>query len=130
MPSFGKKSKSKLDTVHSDIRRVMEIAIQHVDFTVIYGHRSKQEQDALYAEGGKTQVKFPNSKHNSLPARAIDIAPYPIDWANHKRFTYLAGIIMGIAASEGVKMRWGGDWDMDNNPANETFWDAGHFELI
>ena len=61
---------------------------------------------------------------------AVDVAPYPIDWTNEKRFTLFAGIAIGIALGMGFVLRWGGDWDGDGNPRNNKFNDLVHFELV
>ena len=45
-------------------------------------------------------------------------------------FSYLAGIISGIARTMGYIVRWGGDWDSDFDVRDQTFNDLGHFELI
>jgi peptidoglycan L-alanyl-D-glutamate endopeptidase CwlK len=69
------------------------------------------------------------SKHNSKPSLAVDIAPYPIDWADDERFYFLAGIIKAASHQVGVKVRWGGDWDSDDDFHDQTFMDLGHFEI-
>lgn len=133
MPSFGKKSKEKLDTCHPDIVRVMERAIKIYDFTVLEGVRTPERQKELVDKG---MSKTLNSKH--LPdsdglSRAIDIAPYPVDWSNDPknlaRFYFLAGVVMACAAEEGVKLRWGGNWDGDQDFTDNPFFDGPHFEL-
>lgn len=128
MPEFGVTSKEKLKTCDPAIQAVLEEAIKLVDFSVIYGHRNQAEQDKAFAEK-KSKLPWPQSKHNSLPSKAVDIAPYPIDWSDHKRFAYFAGICVGIAHAKGIKLRWGGDWDMDGNLKEETFIDMPHLEL-
>lgn len=37
---------------------------------------------------------------------------------------------MGVATMMGVKIRWGGDWDLDTDLKDNTFDDLPHFELI
>lgn len=139
MPSFGKSSRSKLDTCHLAIQDVLEEAIKHFDFTVLYGHRTPAEQAELYAIGRTKELDRKPvttkdgtnklSMHNHSPSKAVDIAPYPIDFNDTKRIRYLAGFIMGIAAAKGIKLRWGGDWDMDTETKDNTFEDLLHFEL-
>ena len=69
------------------------------------------------------------SKH--LDGLAVDIAPHPIDWEDIKRFTYLAGIVVGIAHSMDIPIRWGGNWDRDNEIlSDQKFDDCPHFELV
>ena len=36
--------------------------------------------------------------------------------------------MLGVAAAEGIKIRWGGDWDRDNDLADQSFNDLVHFE--
>jgi peptidoglycan L-alanyl-D-glutamate endopeptidase CwlK len=128
MPVFGKASKAKLATVDSRLVEVLEEAIKIIDFTVLVGHRGKEDQDKAVAEG-KSKLGWPNSKHNSLPSKAVDIAPYPIDWSDRERFTYLAGIVKGIAHSKGYKVVWGGDWNNNGELKDNSFDDLPHFQI-
>ena len=36
---------------------------------------------------------------------------------------------MGTASHMGIKIKWGGDWDMDRNMSEHKLWDAAHYEL-
>jgi peptidoglycan L-alanyl-D-glutamate endopeptidase CwlK len=129
MPHFGPTSKEKLSTCHPLLKRLMECVIEEVDFKITYGRRSAAEQNRLY-KCGKSKKRAFESKHNREPSLAVDIAPYPIDWKNLKRFYYLAGVVMGIANILRIPIRWGGDWDMDTDLDDQTFNDLGHFELV
>ena len=42
----------------------------------------------------------------------------------------MAGFVMGIANTVGIKLRWGGDWDKDTELKDNKFNDLGHFEII
>jgi hypothetical protein len=133
MPQFGKKSKKHLNTCDKKLIDVFNEVIKTVDCSVLEGHRSKDRQDALYKEG-KTKVKYPHGRHNELPSRAVDVAPYPIDWNDRERFHLFAGFVIGTAKSMGIKLRWGGNWDMwEENGRWEVddnkFDDFPHFEL-
>ena len=70
MPSFSTRSKSNLSQAQPDLQRLFKEVIKHYDCTVICGHRSQEEQDKAVAEG-KSKVRYPDSKHNSVPARAV-----------------------------------------------------------
>lgn len=121
MNKFSEKSLERLHGCHPHLIVIAEQAILITDFTVICGRRGKQDQNILYDEA-KSELKFPDSKHNKMPySLALDLAPLPIDWTNIKGFTYLAGVIMGIAHSENISLTWGGHW--------ESLKDYGHFEL-
>ena len=83
----------------------------------------------MYYEQGKSRLKFPNGKHNSLPSKAVDVAPYPIDWENTERFRAVAFFIKGIAVNMGINLRLGADWDGDFNSKDQSFHDLPHIEL-
>ncbi len=129
MPKFSQSSQAKLDTCHNDLRKVFARVIKTFDCTVLEGHRGKVLQDKYFNEG-KSKVKFPNGRHNAAPSMAVDVAPYPIDWTDRERFHLFAGFVLGTAISMGVKLRWGGDWDMDWEVNDNRFDDFPHFELI
>lgn len=129
MAKFGNRSLKELQTCSKVLRLILTQAIELYDFSVLKGFRGEQEQNKAYREG-KSKLQYPESKHNQTPSRAVDIAPYPIDWEDKKRFYYLAGLIKGIAHAEGVKIRWGGDWDRDGDFDDQSFNDLPHFELV
>jgi len=109
---------------------IAEAVLKVHDCTIVYGIRTMEAQKKLVAAG---LSKTLNSKH--LPdaegwSHAIDIAPYPIDWEDEKRFYYFAGLFMATARSLGITVRWGGDWDRDNDLDDQTFMDLIHFELV
>lgn len=129
MPKFSESSEAKLDTCHYDLRKVFYVVVQKYDCSILVGHRTEAEQNEAFGKGN-SQVKWPDSKHNSKPSRAVDVAPYPIDWKDRYRFAHFAGYVQGTAQMLGVGLRWGGDWDRDNDFTDQTFDDLVHFELI
>ncbi len=136
MPRFGRRSKSRLKGVNAKLVNVLNEAIKIYDFTIIEGVRTKRRQKQLYDQG-KTKVL--HSKH--MDGFAVDIAPYPVNFEDIKRFFYLAGIIKIIGMRLGANIRWGGDWNQDQvftsrDVANKTgtdstqnFNDYVHFEI-
>ena len=129
MPRFSRISKQRLDTLEPSLRRILLVAIRFVDFSVLAGYRSDDEQDRLY-NAGKSRARAGESEHNQFPSKAVDLAPYPIDWSDAARFAYLAGYIKALGDYFGTPVRWGGDWDGDLDFADNGFNDLGHFELI
>ena len=129
MPKFGTRSTLRLATCHPAIRRVMNEAIGFMDFSIIVGERNEEQQTAAFL-AGNSQVEWPGSTHNKTPSEGIDVAPYPIAWDDRERFTLLAGVILGIAFTMGIDLRWGGDWDRDTEVKDNKFDDLGHFELV
>ena len=135
MAKFGKQSLDRLATCDERIQKVMNEAIKHYDFTVLYGYRTPAEQFELFKQGrtlvgkewkvtGKTVTQLDGktkmSNHNSNPSKAIDIAPYPIDWNNINRFLDMAKVVKEAAKTVGVEITYGGDWKMKDYP---------HFEV-
>jgi len=133
MPKFSRRSKEILLTCDEDLQVVMNDVIRITDIKIISGLRGEVEQNYLFRTGLSKKM-FPNSKHNSevedALSEAVDIAPYPINWHDDERFYYTAGIVMGVAGMLGIELRWGGDWDMDDDLHDQTFMDLGHFELV
>jgi len=134
MPSFSKKSDNKLKTCDIRLQLLFNQVVRNYDCSILEGHRSKERQKELYNDK-KTKVK--HSKHNESPSLAVDVSPYPIpdNWGdgNDKekaKFYHFAGFVKGYAISNNIKIRWGGDWDSDNNFNDQTFDDLVHFELI
>ncbi len=133
MPSFSKKSAKKLSTCDPRIQRVLNEVIKYWDCTILEGTRDKGTQDE-YFRTGRSKVKYPNSKHNSVPSKAIEVAPYHsgaphIRWNDPRDFYHFAGFVIGIATAMGIKLRHGGDWDRDRDINDQTFMDLPHFEI-
>jgi peptidoglycan L-alanyl-D-glutamate endopeptidase CwlK len=129
MPFFSKNSLNRLSTCDKRLQEICNEVIKIYDFCVICGKRDEERQNMLLTQG-KTTLEFPKSKHNKYPSQAIDIAPYPIDWHDHDRFKILAGIMFGVAHSKNIKIRWGGDWNMNWIINDEKLVDLVHFELV
>lgn len=134
MPKFGLKSLQKLSTCDERLQRVFKEVIKHWDCTILEGHRDEETQNEYYRTG-RSKLKYPAGKHNALPSKAVDAAPYfesapHIRWNDTSSFYYFAGFVVGIAASMGIKLRWGGDWDSDKDTKDQNFNDLPHFELV
>jgi len=126
---FSQRSQDNLAQCDPRLERIAREAIKHVDFGVICGRRDKVDQNRLFDEG-KTQVKFPDSKHNKNPSQAFDLFPSPYDWNDREAFIRFAAFILGIAAGMGYSLRWGGDWNKDWDLKDNRFNDWPHFELF
>lgn len=126
---FSEQSRRHLDTCSENLQRVFERVIAGYDCTIICGHRGKEAQNEAFRTGA-SKKQWPESNHNDLPSRAVDVAPYPIDWKNSKRFYHFAGYVQAVAEEMGVRLRWGGDWDSDRDLDDQTFMDLVHFEEL
>lgn len=128
-------SRSRLETCHYDLQTLFNAVLPDFDCTVLCGHRTEEEQNKAFAEG-KSQLKWPNSKHNGEPSLAIDVAPWPIKWEEKEQFYYFGGFVMGVANelyNKGLmtyRIRYGGDWDGDKDLRDQSLFDLVHFEII
>jgi len=144
MATFSKASLAKVATCHPDLQKVLHEAINHYDFTVLFGHRTPEEQLKLFKQGrklhngvwvkvGKTVTDkdgtVKKSKHNYKPSLAVDIAPYPVNWNNLDRFHKLKAVVFKAAKKVGVSLVWGADWDGDGDIKEHSLQDYPHFEL-
>ena len=128
MPRFSRASTHQLRTCDQRLQDLFQEVVKRYDCTIIKGHRGQREQDQAFAEG-KSKLKWPNGNHNQYPSKALDAAPYPIDWNNMKRFYHFAGYVQRVAEEMGIPLRWGGDWDGDLDFSDQTFNDLVHFEI-
>jgi peptidoglycan L-alanyl-D-glutamate endopeptidase CwlK len=139
---YSKKSKAALNSAHPDLQKLFNEVIKIHDCTIIFGKRTLEEQQKLFAQGrtipGKivTNCDGINKKSKHQDGLAVDVAPYfgkenlKIDWSDREKFVHFAGIVKGVASQLGIKMRWGGDWDSDNELHDQTWMDLPHYELL
>lgn len=131
MPSFGAVSRARLDTCHPDLVRLFERVVAQFDCSILEGHRDQATQDRYFAEG-KSRLKWPQGRHCARPSQAVDAAPFINGKASfdQRHCLYFAGFVMATARELGIGLRWGGDWDRDNEPVtDQDFQDLVHFEL-
>ena len=136
---FGKKSQDNLDTCDPEIILLCEEVIEIIDISILCGHRNEQDQTIAFNEK-RSKVVWPNSNHNVIPSDAVDVAPYPINWGESgtsrermialHRFYHMWGLFQAIAYDKNIKIRWGGDWDRDNDFFDQKFNDLVHIEKI
>ncbi|MBN9219533.1 MAG: hypothetical protein J0I79_16430 [Mesorhizobium sp.] len=129
--AFGPISEARLKDLHPDLVRVYRRAMswQLLDFMILETVRTQAAANDNAAKG--TGIK--SSKHLRQPdgfAHACDAVPYPVDWKDTKRFDFLAGVIAAAAKVEDVAVRWGGNWDGDNDFHDNSLEDLPHFELV
>lgn len=117
------KSLNRLKECHPDLIRLIMRVDQIYPCHVICGHRNEADQNKAFSEK-KSQLKFPNSKHNSKPSRAVDVVSGDgkvIDWKDIKAFEVLCLTIESVAEEMEIKIRLGRDF---------KFRDMPHLELI
>lgn len=141
MPSFSQTSLSRLATCHPLLQTLFNEVIRHTDCTILEGSRDRETQER-YLREGRTTVGWGVSKHNYHPSKAADVVPYPLTkWPDPNdpkekyardlgRMYMFVGIVRGVAASLGIPIRCGADWDGDMEVKDQNFHDLPHFELV
>ena len=121
MYKFSKTSTARLEECHPDLQRLFNEVIKYIDCTIICGHRNEEEQNVAHAKG-YSMVKYANSKHNSMPAHAVDVMQYPICWTDYRRTREFAKFVKVIAKKLDINILCGADF--------KSFFDGAHFELL
>lgn len=139
MPKFSGSSIAQLSTCHHELQVLFNEVIKTFDCVVTEGFRNEEAQNKAFVSGN-SKIKWPNGNHNRMPSLAADVYPYHpthrVHWEDTYRMYYFAGYVLGIAQKlyeDGkmtLRVRWGGDWNMNTQVLDEKFKDLGHFELI
>ena len=110
--TLSQRSLDRLEGVHDDMVRVVKKAIDltKVDFGVICGLRTIEEQKALVDKGASQTMK---SKH--IDGLAVDLMAYVGGRASWELNLYddIADAMMEAAKLEDVSVRWGAAWHIN-----------------
>ena len=152
---YGSNSLTNAAQCTDNLQLVLLEHSNYFNSSIVCGHRDKLTQAKAFVNG-VSKVNWPNSKHNSKPARAFDIYPWH---DKYKSLTEDEEVISRIVATAGcshrgaldfirtqyymqaqsvmiaasiakVELRWGGDWDGDLDFLDQTFNDLAHFEEV
>jgi len=146
---LSQRSIDKMDGVDKSLVDVVKRAIEltKIDFGVIYGMRTIQEQENLVAAGKSQTMK---SKH--LVGRAVDLMAYVDGKGCWELNVYddLCDAMKEAAKELGVAIKWGASWsegdirtysgtaedammkyiDLRRSEGRRPFIDGPHFELM
>jgi len=113
MFELSQRSLSRLEGVDERLVRVVcsAIRLSNIDFGVSEGLRTEERQKELVASGASKTMK---SKH--LEGRAVDLVGYIGGQVSWEVTTYddIADAMKMAAQAEGVKLRWGAAWHIDD----------------
>jgi len=147
--NLSQRSLGKLEGVDPSLVAVVKRAIEltKVDFGVVYGMRTIEEQEKLVAAGKSQTMK---SKH--LEGRAVDLMAYVDGKGCWELNVYddLCDAMKAAAEELGVAIKWGAAWsegdirgypgtaedammayvDLRRSQGRRPFIDGPHFELI
>jgi len=124
--AFGERSRKVRSELDPRLQKFCNAVANHWDVSLIEGYRSPERQLELY-NSGASKVRV--GKHNTSPSRAVDMAPYPIDWNDIDQFIRFTYFAKGLIAAMNLPIKNGADWDEDNDYADHTFLDWVHWEL-
>jgi len=111
MFELSQRSLSRLEGVDERLVKIVcrAIEITDVDFGVVQGLRTEEEQKALVAKGASKTMK---SKH--LEGKAVDLMAYVDGRGCWELSVYdnIAEAMQQAAVEEGVQIRWGAAWNI------------------
>ena len=152
--SLSSRSKSKLEGVHPDMVAVVERAIEltKIDFGVIQGTRTIEEQKANVAAGRSQTMKSKHLPQEDGYSHAVDLMAYVGGSGCWELNVYdeIADAMKEAAKEKGVAVKWGAAWsegdirtypgsaedamnaytDLRRSQGRRPFIDAPHFELM
>ena len=154
MNTLSTNSNTNLSQCADLIQIIVRKVLKRVDIGVTCGHRGEKEQNLQYAEGDSF-LKFPDSKHNSVPSKAVDLVIYHPEfkylWGNSDAITAIAhsksiaistvwrwyymqyarlDTLMQLEAEHlGIKLVWGGKWQHTDDLLDNKLEDLFHWEI-
>ena len=136
MPAFSIESLRKLNECDHHLVILFTEVIKHRDCKILDGRRGEELQNRYFAEG-KSKVRYPRSKHNTLPlSMAVDVAPYFTGSGvslNRYEVVEFGHYVLGFRDAMNLtnRIRWGGDWNRNwKTLTDKEFLDAFHWEVI
>jgi peptidoglycan L-alanyl-D-glutamate endopeptidase CwlK len=129
---YSSLSTKNLFGVHPKLVELFNGVLEHFDHAILGGARTVEQQKKNVAAGLSQTM---DSKH--LPqadglSHAVDAAPVPQRWESKKyrdELMYFGGFVKGYAAAKGIRIRFGGDFNRNNDVTDSGFEDLDHFEL-
>ena len=115
MNNLTEVSKQRLSTCDHKLQLLVEEINRQMHINVSIGHRDQVKQDEAFYEG-KSQLKYPKSKHNMSPSLAVDIYPIANNQIAWEKFDELGVLIKETAKRLNIPITWGGDWKMRDKP--------------
>ena len=115
---LSSRSLGKLEGVNEllvdTVKRAIEVS--KVDFGVIYGVRSLEEQEKLYNSGRSQTMRSKHLIQEDGTSHAVDLMAY--DGSNPSwdivMYDDIADAMKAAAKETGATIRWGAAWNIDN----------------
>lgn len=131
MARYGRRSRDNLDGVHPLLVDWAMELVTIMDNSVIDGVRSLTEQAMYVSMGVSKTMESLHLIQSDGYAHAVDLAPYPVDLKDHRRFQILGGAGIALAHKMNLPITWGGRWNPDDDQFKlPGFNDMGHFQIM
>ena len=152
--TLSSRSLSKLDGVNDSLQNCVKLAIERtkIDFGVICGTRTSQEQAVLVKSGASKTMNSKHMKQESTgTSHAVDLMAYIGSRGSWELNLYddIADAMKSAAKELGINIRWGTAWhktlnewdgtaedlmneyiDIRRSEGRRPFIDGPHFELV
>lgn len=102
-------SQDRLLTCDPRLQQLVSAVSDVTNCAVLCGHRDEADQEHAFLIG-TSKEQWPNSRHNSSPSEAVDLAPLPLSWEDIDSFRRLNEVVQQEAAKLGLEIEWGGDF--------------------
>ena len=116
--NLSNKSYKKLEGVNPQLVETVEKAIKlsKVDFGVIYGVRTLDEQKKLYEAGRSQTMRSKHLLQDDDTSHAVDLMAYDGSNPSWELVMYddIADAMKAAAKETGAVIRWGAAWNIDN----------------
>jgi peptidoglycan L-alanyl-D-glutamate endopeptidase CwlK len=110
---LSKRSINNLEMVHPALVKIVKRAIEitTVDFVVIQGVRTLQQQKEFMAKGASKTLASLHLIQKSGYSHAVDLMAYGVEdeWLP-KHYHHISKAMKQAARELGVPLQWGGDW--------------------
>ena len=116
--NLSNKSYKKLEGVNPQLVDTVERAIKlsKVDFGVIYGVRTLDEQKKLYEAGRSQTMRSKHLLQDDDTSHAVDLMAYTGKNPSWELVMYddIADAMKAAAKETGANIRWGAAWNIDS----------------
>ena len=132
---FGKRSLQKLAHVDPRLEELCidVLEISQIDFAIVHGYRTPEEQNALFLKGKSKKDGYKNKSMHQLK-KAIDFVPTFSGrqrWDAWESAAYIAGLFTAVARFKSIRLRNGALWtSFKLIEENKILKDTWHIEVI
>ena len=130
MARYGRQSRDNHDGVHPLLVDWSFELVSIMNVKCIDGVRNLTTQREYVHLGVSLTMNSMHLIQSDGYGHALDLAPYPVDWNDTRRFYIMGGIGIALAHKMDIPITWGGRWNPDDDQFHlPEFNDIGHFQI-